>query len=157
MVKQPNQRVCFQFGGFKNLVFEFHKARIKRTRGSESWFLSQWTVNRCVCVHACTLGVHRLSKVVARTCVASTNQLPDSELPAGSCQADLSADILTIWRGSCLLFTPPFPHLPPYSPVFLLWWKNSWGPNQGTLWNTDTEKAKCSNDWQKLPFNSDSF
>lgn len=108
MVKQPNQRVCFQFGGFKNLVFEFHKARIKRTRGSESWFLSQWTVNRCVCVHVCTLGVHRLSKVVARTCVASTNQLPDSELPAGSCQADLSADILTIWRGSCLLFTPPF-------------------------------------------------
>lgn len=67
-MKQPNQRVCFQFGGFKNLVFEFHKARIKRTRGSESWFLSQWTVNRCVCVciYVCTLGVHRLPKVVCK-------------------------------------------------------------------------------------------
>lgn len=51
----------------------------------------------------------------------------------------------------------PFPHLPAYSPLFLLWRKDFWRPNQNTLWNTDTEKAKCSNDWQKLPFNSDSF
>ena len=114
-MKQPNQRVRFQFGGFKNLVFEFHKVRIRRTRGSESWFLSQWTVNWCVCVcvcvcvctQACTcvyvcvpLGFTDFPRWYERTCVASTSGF--------NCQADLSADILTIWRVSCLVLTPPF-------------------------------------------------
>ena len=158
-MKQPNQRVCFQFGGFKNLVFEFHKARIKRTRGSESWFLSQWTVNRCVCVYIC---VYPWGSQTSQGSMQGHVWLqPVSFRILDSLQALVTLICLQTFLpsgGFHVYFSHlPFPHLPAYSPLFLLWRKDFWRPNQNTLWNTDTEKAKCSNDWQKLPFNSDSF
>lgn len=64
-VKQPNQRVSSKFEGFRRLAFEFHKAKFRRTWGSESLFPSQWAVNY-MCVCTCTLGVHRCPKVAHR-------------------------------------------------------------------------------------------
>lgn len=152
-VKQPNQRVSSKFEGFRRLAFEFHKAKFRRTWGSESLFPSQWAVNyMCVCM--CALGVHRCPKVAHRhmgTINQISFQILNFLLPL--------LKLICLWTLSSFAgFLVYFSHLPflhypsPPSLLFLLWWKNPQGPNWGTLRNTNIEKAKWSADWQTHPF-----
>ena len=99
----------------------------------------------CVCVRVCTLGVHRLPKVVRKDMCGFNQWLQLSSWSVCRHFYHLEGFMLT----SHTSLFPISLLIHPYSCCDGK--TNSWGPNQGTLWNTDTEKAKCSNDWQKLP------
>lgn len=157
-MKQPNQKSLFSVWGFQKLGLWISQGKDQKDSGVRK--LVPKPVN-CKPVCVCTCVYPWGSQTSQGNMHGHVWLQPISFQILNSLQALVKLICLQTFLPSggvhAYFSHPPFPHLPPYSPLFLLWWKNSWGPNQGTLWNTDTEKAKRSNDWQKLPFNSDSF